>query len=148
MGTFYAQWEDGEIVSLRFPHDPPGFPLVESEVTRRLSLELDEYFRGERAAFTVPFRLEGPPFFQKVWAELLRIPYGERVTYGELAERVGRPKGARAVGQALAKNPIPILISCHRVVAKRGLGGFGPGLTWKEKLLSLEARYKEKFSPR
>lgn len=147
-GIFYAEWEGEEIVGLRFPSDQHPLEPVESPVIWRLAAELNEYFCGERGNFTVPFRLEGPPFFRKVWAELLRIPYGETVTYGELARRVGRKEAARAVGRALAGNPIPIIIPCHRVVGKRGLGGFGPGLVWKEKLLSLEARYKEKFFPR
>lgn len=147
-GTFYGEWEDGEILSLRFPGDPPNSPLLENPWLWKLASELDEYFQGERAKFTVPIRFSGPPFYRLVWAELLRIPYGETVTYGELAKRVGAPRAARAVGQALARNPLPILIPCHRVLDKNGLGGFGPGIAWKEKLLSLEARYKEKFSPR
>lgn len=147
-GTFYARWEGEEILALRFPGDFREPSSSDSPLLERLSRELNEYFCGERAKFSVPVRLEGPPFFRAVWAELLRIPYGERVAYGELARRVGRPTAARAVGQALAKNPVPILVPCHRVVGKNTLGGFGPGLSWKERLLSLEVAHKAKFSPR
>ena len=147
-GIFYGEWEEGKLISLRFPSDPPAPLLLENPLLWQLSSELNEYFSGNRVEFTAPFRLIGPPFFQKVWAEVKRIPYGETLTYAELAKRLGKPKAARAVGQALAMNPLPIIIPCHRVVGRRGLGGFGPGLAWKEKLLALEATHKEKFSPR
>lgn len=146
-GVFYAEWDQDGLRKLPFPgkftrawrHAP---------ILELLSRELTEYFRGERAGFTVPVNLEGPAFFRRVWAELLRIPYGETVTYGELSRRMGNPKASRAVGRALAKNPVPIIVPCHRVVGAKDLGGFGPGLPWKERLLALEATYKEKFSPR
>ncbi|MGB9758078.1 MAG: methylated-DNA--[protein]-cysteine S-methyltransferase [Candidatus Bipolaricaulaceae bacterium] len=147
-GIFYGGWEGPEILGLRFPGDPPNPPLLESPLLWQLAAELDEYFRGERARFTVPMKLVGPPFYRLVWEELLCIPYGETLTYGDLAKRLGRPRAARAVGLALARNPLPIIVPCHRVVGKNGLGGFGPGRAWKEKLLSLEASYREKFSPR
>ncbi|MCS7240451.1 MAG: methylated-DNA--[protein]-cysteine S-methyltransferase [Candidatus Bipolaricaulota bacterium] len=147
-GTFYARWEGPSIVELRFPDPPFQGQLIQSPLLWRLSVELDEYFSGARAFFTVPIKLEGPQFFHKVWKELSRIPYGETLTYGELARRVGNPKAFRAVGQAMAHNPVPIIVPCHRVVGKRSLGGFGPGLAWKEKLLALEEAHKEKFSPR
>jgi methylated-DNA-[protein]-cysteine S-methyltransferase len=73
-----------------------------------------------------------------VWAELARIPYGETISYGELARRVGRPKGPRAVGQANGKNPIPIIVPCHRVLAGNGIGGYGGGLPMKRALLAVE----------
>jgi methylated-DNA-[protein]-cysteine S-methyltransferase len=73
-----------------------------------------------------------------VWAELSRIPYGETISYGELARRVGRPKGPRAVGQANGKNPIPIIVPCHRVLASNGIGGYGGGLPMKRALLAVE----------
>lgn len=147
-GTFYARWEGQSIFGLRFPNDPTQDQLVESPLLRQLSWELNEYFSGARAVFTVPIKLQGPKFFHAVWTELSRIPYGETITYGELARRVGNPKASRAVGQALARNPLPIIVPCHRVIGKESLGGFGPGRIWKEKLLALEAAYKEKFSPR
>lgn len=147
-GVFYALEEGGAIVALRFPNQEPGGPLQESPVFGVLAAELSAYFQGGIKGFSVPVRLEGPPFFRQVWEELRRIPYGETVTYGELAARLGRPKAARAVGRALAHNALPILVPCHRVVAQGGLGGFGPGPAWKERLLALEAAHKTKFSPR
>ena len=87
---------------------------------------------------TVPMELDGTPFQKDVWTELTRIPYGETISYGELARRVGRPKGPRAVGQANGKNPIPIIVPCHRVLASTGIGGYGGGLPMKRTLLAVE----------
>jgi methylated-DNA-[protein]-cysteine S-methyltransferase len=101
--------------------------------------QLREYFAGRRTEFDLPLALEGTDFQRKVWRKLQEIPYGETISYGELAKRVGNPKASRAVGSANGKNRIPIVIPCHRVIAgDGGLGGFGGGLTVKEKLLALE----------
>jgi len=105
----------------------------------RLSTELAEYFAGRRRAFTVPIAYPGTPFQQATWRELLRIPYGQTISYEELARRVQRPGAQRAVGMANGRNPIAILIPCHRVVNKNGqLGGYGGGLWRKQKLLDIE----------
>ena len=105
-----------------------------------LRRELDEYSRGDRRHFTVPLDLEEVTDFEfNVYEQLLQVPYGETVSYGELAKRVGRPKGARAVGQAVGRNPICIIIPCHRVIASNGsIGGFGGGIALKRKLLGIE----------
>jgi methylated-DNA-[protein]-cysteine S-methyltransferase len=102
--------------------------------------ELDEYFDGKRKEFDVPVDLESLPSFQQlVLAELQLVPYGATDTYGGLAERVGRPRAARAVGGALNKNPVPIVVPCHRIVGASGnLVGYAGGLERKEKLLALE----------
>ena len=101
--------------------------------------QLREYFAGKRRDFDLPLAPEGTDFQRKVWRKLQEIPYGETISYGELAKRVGNPKASRAVGSANGKNRIPIVIPCHRVIAgDGGLGGFGGGLTTKEKLLALE----------
>jgi O-6-methylguanine DNA methyltransferase len=98
-----------------------------------------EYLRGKRKTFTVPMDPEGTAFQQAVWRETLRIPYGQTISYAELARRIGRPGATRAVGQALGANPLPILIPCHRVVASDGsLGGYTGGLSLKRWLLLLE----------
>ena len=81
---------------------------------------------------------DGTPFQKEVWAELTRIGYGKTISYGELARRVGCPKGPRAVGQANGRNPIPIIVPCHRVLASNGIGGYGGGLKVKRALLALE----------
>ena len=102
--------------------------------------EIRAYCAGRLREFTVPIDLSGvPPFHRKVLAAARRIPYGRTVTYGELARRAGSPRAARAVGQAMAHNPVALLVPCHRVVAAGGgLGGFGGGLALKRRLLALE----------
>jgi methylated-DNA-[protein]-cysteine S-methyltransferase len=102
--------------------------------------ELDEYFDGKRKEFDLPVDLAALPSFQQlVLAELQLVPYGATATYGGLAERIGRPRAARAVGGALNKNPVPIVVPCHRIVGASGsLVGYAGGLERKEKLLALE----------
>jgi methylated-DNA-[protein]-cysteine S-methyltransferase len=107
-------------------------------VLKDTATQLEEYFAGERTEFDVPMELDGTAFQKEVWAELSRIPYGETISYGELARRVGRPKGPRAVGQANGRNPIPIIVPCHRVLASNGIGGYGGGLPMKRSLLAVE----------
>ena len=111
-----------------------------SALAARAELEILQYLAGRRRKFTVPVDLSAaPPFHGKVLWALARIPYGQTVTYGELAARVGRPHGARAVGQAMACNPVPLVVPCHRVVASGGgLGGYRGGLDLKRRLLGLE----------
>lgn len=105
-----------------------------------ISKQLCEYFKGKRKEFDVVFELEGTEFQKKVLKELLKVPYGSTITYKDLAERIGKPGSSRAVGNVMAKNRIPIIIPCHRVISKNGLGGFGGGLSWKKFLLELERR--------
>ena len=101
--------------------------------------ELREYFAGTRRAFTLPLAPAGTPFQQEVWAALREIPYGETRTYGQIAARIGRPKACRAVGMANNRNPIGIVVPCHRVVGASGaLVGYAAGLAVKESLLRLE----------
>ncbi|MHC4931341.1 MAG: methylated-DNA--[protein]-cysteine S-methyltransferase [Planctomycetota bacterium] len=108
-------------------------------ISRETSRQLRAYFAGRLREFDLPLALAMPPFTTDVLKQLLRIPYGESRSYGEVARAVRNPKAARAVGQAVGANPIPIVIPCHRVLAANlGLGGFGPGLTWKRYLLRLE----------
>ena len=103
--------------------------------------QLREYFAGKRADFELPLAPEGTEFQRTVWRNLQEIPYGETISYGELAKRVGNPKASRAVGAANGQNPIPIVIPCHRVIGANGkLTGFGGGLPTKEALLALETK--------
>ena len=105
--------------------------------------QLEEYFAGTRQRFELALAPEGSRFQREVWSMLRRIPYGETVTYGELARRLGNSSAARAVGAANGQNPIPIVIPCHRVVGSDGsLTGFGGGLDVKRRLLTLEARHR------
>jgi methylated-DNA-[protein]-cysteine S-methyltransferase len=102
--------------------------------------QLREYFDGERREFDVPLEMTGTPFQRRVWRALQEIPYGETATYGELALRVGRPSASRAVGLANGRNPVAVIVPCHRVIGADGnLTGYGGGLERKRLLLELEA---------
>jgi methylated-DNA-[protein]-cysteine S-methyltransferase len=129
--------DDGAVTGVGFGagqvSDDPRF---EPAVT-----QLNEYFAGERTTFDLPLRPEtGSAFEQRVWAELMRIPYGETASYGEIAARIGHPGKARAVGRANGRNPIAIVCPCHRVIGSDGsLTGYGGGLEKKRTLLDLES---------
>lgn len=109
-----------------------------SEILTRCADEISAYFRGEISKFSVKFKIEGSDFEKSVYEALLKIPYGEVLTYKQLATKINRPKAYRAVGNANAKNKIPIIIPCHRVVASNGIGGYSGGLWRKSRLLKLE----------
>jgi methylated-DNA-[protein]-cysteine S-methyltransferase len=101
--------------------------------------QLEGYFGGRRRTFTMPLAPEGTEFQRGVWRQLCTIPYGQTISYGELAARVGNPRASRAVGLANGQNPIAIIIPCHRVIGSSGkLTGYGGGLSLKERLLALE----------
>ena len=136
---FSVQFSDFGLRKLSFgrkwPHKAKQLP----EKWASLKRELEEYLARERRDFTLPLDLEEVTDFDfKVYEQLLMIPYGETVSYGELAKRIGKPNGARAVGQAVGRNPIGIIIPCHRVVAVNGIGGFGGGIALKKKLFEIE----------
>jgi methylated-DNA-[protein]-cysteine S-methyltransferase len=101
--------------------------------------QLEEYFAGQRTAFDLPLAASGSPFEEAVWGAVATIPYGETRSYGEVARAVGRPDRARAVGSANARNPVAIIVPCHRVIGSDGsLTGYGGGLERKRALLELE----------
>ena len=105
--------------------------------------QLRDYFAGRRTEFDLPLALAGTPFQRRVWAQLREIPYGETISYGELAQRIGRPTAARAVGLANGRNPISIIVPCHRVIGSDGsLTGYGGGVERKEYLLAFERDVK------
>lgn len=111
------------------------------ELFAEAAAQLGAFFRGERQDFDLPLNPGGTPFQQKVWNLLREIPRGETITYGELARRAGNPKASRAVGAANGRNPIPIVIPCHRVIGSNGmLTGYAGGLEAKKKLLEIETR--------
>ena len=139
-GCFSSSWEGEYLTMLKFLGNPEAegdFSL--SSQDNELKIQLEEYFSGKRKSFSVPLKPKGTAFQEKVWKELLKIPCGEVNTYGEIAKALGNSKGARAVGLACNKNPIIILIPCHRVVGKNGnLTGYACGLDMKKYLLSIE----------
>ncbi len=109
------------------------------EILEQAAREIGEYFEGKRRAFAVPTAAAGTPFQQAVWNALKEIPYGETRTYGEIARRIGHPRASRAVGQANNRNPLHIVVPCHRVIGASGaLTGYAGGLAVKERLLELE----------
>jgi methylated-DNA-[protein]-cysteine S-methyltransferase len=113
----------------------------DAELLRETIRQLRAYFAGELESFDLRLAPEGTPFQIAVWKRLCEIPYGETISYGELARRLGNPNASRAVGLANGANPIPIVIPCHRVIGSNGkLTGYGGGLPIKEKLLALERR--------
>jgi methylated-DNA-[protein]-cysteine S-methyltransferase len=123
------------------PLAPPPEWRRSAEPFRGVVRELDAYFAGKAVRFESPLALRGTPFQLEVWSLLRTIPYGETTTYAEIARRLGRPSACRAVGAANGRNPVPIVIPCHRVVGADGsLTGFGGGLPIKRALLALEAR--------
>ena len=134
----------GKIEQVAFPIEhngkKPEKEWVENEKPfKEIFIQLDEYFTGQRTDFSLALNPIGTEFQKAVWKELRKIPYGSTINYGELAKRIGNPKASRAVGAANGKNPIGIIVPCHRVIGKDGsLTGFGGGLSVKELLLKLE----------
>ena len=117
----------------------PGVEVLESAVGLEDAVaQLKAYDRGELRSFELALDMRGTPFQRQVWQALREIPYGELRTYGQLAAGLGKAGASRAVGGANGKNPIPLIVPCHRVVASDGIGGFTGGLAWKERLLAHE----------
>ncbi len=147
IGTLLIAGDEVALHRITFPaHGRAAKPEPEWQESQRGPLgeaarQLRAYFLGKRAGFDLPLALAGTAFQRAVWRQLQQIPYGETISYGELARRVGNPKASRAVGSANGANPLPIVIPCHRVIASDGtLGGFGGGLPTKQMLLALELR--------
>ena len=108
-------------------------------IVRQAEKELREYFSGRRQKFTVKLDLDGTEFQRTAWEAMRRIPFGSTISYGEQAKAIGKPKAFRAVGSANGRNPVPIIVPCHRVLASDGsLGGYSLGLSMKRRLLALE----------
>lgn len=108
-------------------------------VLKKAGKELEEYFAGKRTAFSFPPSSHGTEFQRQVWKEIAKIPFGETISYSDLAKRAGKPKAIRAAGTATGRNPLSIIVPCHRVLGKHGaIGGYGGGLPRKRSLLKLE----------
>lgn len=129
------------------PPDPAWTPSADRlpAALAEAKRQIEEYFAGARQDFDLPLSPQGTPFQCRVWAELRRIPFGETISYGELAARIGKPSASRAVGAANGRNPLPVVVPCHRVIGSDGrLTGFGGGLPTKQALLDLERRVGER----
>ena len=124
----------------RHQPEPPRGAVRDPSPLRAARAELEEYFAGARREFTSALEPAGTPFQQRVWLALREIPYGTTISYGELARRIGQPRASRAVGLANGRNPISIIVPCHRVIGANGtLTGYGGGLERKRFLLALES---------
>ncbi|PVE57927.1 cysteine methyltransferase [Arthrobacter sp. TPD3018] len=148
VGVLTLVASDAGLVAVLWPEeDPRRVPLAttvqgdDHAILRAAAAQLTSYFAGEWRVFDVPLDLRGTDFQKAVWAALLTIPYGETRSYGAIARALGRPDASRAVGAANGRNPISIIVPCHRVVGSTGkLTGFAGGMTVKAQLLALERR--------
>lgn len=154
IGKLTVYFTENGIIALSFAEEGDNLKYIERYYSTPIEVdkkdynyheEIIKYLNGNLKRFTLPIFFKGTPFQESVWKELLNIPYGETRTYKELAENVGCPKGPRAVGGALNKNPIAIIVPCHRVIGSNGkLVGFAGGLDIKSRLLELEKNNVEK----
>ena len=141
VGPLTLQAEDGALTAILFGDRRKGLP-GDDPVLEQAVGELMEYFTGYRREFTVPVRMRGTVFQREVWAALCEIPYGATASYGDIARRIGRPRACRAVGMANHRNPVPIIVPCHRVIGSSGaLTGYGGGLPVKSFLLAWEKEH-------
>lgn len=140
LGVITLEEEDGALTALTFGATRPAGGINQATpLLLTAAHELDEYFAGTRRHFDLPIHTSGTPFQQKCWQVLCRIPYGQTISYSEQASLAGNPKACRAVGMANHRNPLPIIIPCHRVIGKNGaLAGYGSGIGIKQFLLQLE----------
>ena len=136
--SLYLIATETHLINIQFTQ-PQKALLQTTELLSMATIQLDEYFQGKRTIFSLPFKLTGTPFQLAVWKELQNIPYGKTTSYKEIAQKINKPKAYRAVGMANNKNPLPIIIPCHRVIGSNGkLIGYAGGLKLKNYLLELE----------
>ena len=141
-GNDFARRSGGTAAAVRGSSE-----TVHAEILQTICAQLNEYFAGTRRRFDVPIAYRGTPFQERVWRALLTIPYGETRSYEDIAIQIGSPKAVRAVGQANNRNPLMILVPCHRVIHKNGdISGFACGIEPKRYLLDLEAGRIDKIS--
>lgn len=149
---FIYKWEeiilegcvfDNKLIYLDRIYDNINQINTKNRLVLQIKKELDEYFDGKRKKFDIPIKMDGTSFQLKVWKALLTIPYGETRSYEDIAKQIGNDKACRAIGGANNKNPISIIVPCHRVIGKdNNLVGYGSGLDMKIKLLNLEKNNK------
>lgn len=141
IGKLLIGVEDDFLISIYFTtqDEALGQPFNSSRINKKIIQQLKNYFSGNRKQFNLPIKLNGTKFQNQVWKELLKIPYGQTRSYGDIAKRIKNPRAVRAVGSAIGKNPIGIVIPCHRVIKSSGeLGKYAWGSDIKKKLLELE----------
>lgn len=148
LGPLLIVQEGAHLTAIHFPEGEtirapdPGWQYA-PEACAAATAQLDAYFAGTRRTFDLPLAPKGTPFQRTVWEALCRIPYGATISYAGLAHRIGRPAAVRAVGAANGRNPLPIVVPCHRVVGSDGsLTGYAGGLSFKQALLDLESRHR------
>lgn len=148
VGKILVAGDNKGVHFINFPKNgEPALPesdwIENSKPLQEALHQVDAYFSGDLKSFSLDLCLDVAPFHKKVLTALRRVPYGETISYGKLAEKIGNPKASRAVGQATAGNPIPIVIPCHRVIGSNGkLTGFGGGIAVKQALIDLEQQYR------
>jgi methylated-DNA-[protein]-cysteine S-methyltransferase len=131
--------EGDDVALTRVGFGEAGAPQGDAKAVAVAAIQLEQYFAGERREFELDLELEGTPFERRVWDEVKAIPYGETATYAEIAERIGRPGACRAVGRANGRNPVAVIVPCHRVIGSDGsLTGYAGGMEMKRALLELE----------
>jgi methylated-DNA-[protein]-cysteine S-methyltransferase len=142
IGAIEIRATEQGITGLYFVQRKPGREMREHPFLQDAVGQVDEYFRGARKEFSLKLKLQGTEFQRKVWRELMKIPYGRTVSYKDVAAAVGSPRAARAVGQANHRNPIAIIIPCHRIIGRQGgMVGYGGGLWRKKWLLAHEKKF-------
>jgi len=146
LGILKIVGSDTEIVALLWENDDPKRVVISAQVTQsdtpmlvKAATQIEHYFSKKRNTFDLPFTLYGSDFQKQVWQALMAVEYGTTVTYAQLAARIGKPNAARAVGHALGKNPLSIIVPCHRVIGAQGrIAGFAGGIRARKFLLDLE----------
>lgn len=142
IGDIFISADENFLLSVKFVNHN-FIENKENKIIRQTKKQLDEYFRGKRKKFELPLNPKGTEFQKKVWLQLMNIPYGKTATYKDIATLIGNTNASRAVGNANNKNPIAIIIPCHRVIGSNNkLTGYAGGLDKKEKLLNLEKNNK------
>ncbi len=144
LGKMGIVTENDQVIQVFFGKKRVIAEEKETELIREVHNQIHEYLMGDRKQFDIPIKITGTPFQKKVYKALLKIPYGQTSTYEQIAKMLNNPKAYRAVGLSNGKNPIAIIIPCHRVIGKNGnLTGYAGGLTRKKKLLNLEHKNNE-----
>ena len=139
LGTVHVLSDGDMVTGILISGEPPVDAVYrDTDLISEAKAQLEEYLCGRRRTFDIPYGQRGTPFQESVWEALSDIGYGQTLTYGEIAERIGHPNAYRAVGTACGRNCLPIIVPCHRAVSTSGIGGFSCGVDVKRKLMDIE----------